>query len=94
LFADPSYGRAIRDDFRSGLSVLLVWMQEFLRDLLNPAGAAGGPMMATTDQKIIFARILWPARSPICWMGGHRRHASRPVCRYGSSPICFAPLAT
>jgi len=42
LFADPSHGQAIRDDLRAGLSALPIWMQEFLRDLLNPAGTEGG----------------------------------------------------
>jgi hypothetical protein len=41
LFADPSHGQAIRDDLRSGLSTLPIWMQEFLRDLLNPTTAEG-----------------------------------------------------
>ncbi|CAG4901426.1 unnamed protein product, partial [Acidocella sp. C78] len=36
LFADPSHGQAIRDDLRSGLSALPIWMHEFLRDLLSP----------------------------------------------------------
>jgi hypothetical protein len=39
LFADPSHGQAIRDDLRSGLPALPIWMQEFLRDLLGPAAA-------------------------------------------------------
>ncbi len=39
LFADPSHGKAIRDDLRAGLSTLPIWMQEFLRDLLGPAAA-------------------------------------------------------
>ncbi len=41
LFADPSHGKAIRDDLRSGLSTLPIWMQEFLRDLLNPPTVEG-----------------------------------------------------
>jgi hypothetical protein len=41
LFADPSHGQEIRDDLRSGLSTLPIWMQEFLRDLLGPAAAEG-----------------------------------------------------
>lgn len=40
LFADPQHGQAIRDDLRSGLSALPIWMQEFLRGLLTPADAA------------------------------------------------------
>ena len=35
LFADPRHGEAIRDDLRSGLSALPIWMQEFLRGLLD-----------------------------------------------------------
>jgi hypothetical protein len=41
LFADPSHGQAIRDDLRSGLPALPIWMQEFLRDLLSPTSAEG-----------------------------------------------------
>ncbi|ANK83535.1 MAG: hypothetical protein TEF_15600 [Rhizobiales bacterium NRL2] len=37
LFADPRHGQAIRDDLRAGLSALPIWMQEFLRGLLDPA---------------------------------------------------------
>jgi Family of unknown function (DUF6088) len=33
LFADPRHGQAIRDDLRTGLSTLPIWMQEFLRSL-------------------------------------------------------------
>lgn len=36
LFADPKHGKAIRDDLRNGLSALPIWMQEFLRDMINP----------------------------------------------------------
>lgn len=35
LLADPRHGQAIRDDLRAGLSALPIWMQEFLRSLLN-----------------------------------------------------------
>ncbi len=41
LFADPSHGQAIRDDLRSGLPALPIWMQEFLREILNPTTAEG-----------------------------------------------------
>lgn len=41
LFADSQHGQAIRDDLRTGLSALPIWMQEFLRDLLGPVGAEG-----------------------------------------------------
>ena len=34
LLADPQHGSAIRDDLRTGLSALPIWMQEFLRPLL------------------------------------------------------------
>lgn len=39
LFADPQHGQAIRDDLRTGLSALPIWMQEFLRGLLVPTEA-------------------------------------------------------
>ncbi|MCT7378127.1 DUF6088 family protein [Chelativorans salis] len=42
LFADPKHGKAIRDDLRTGLSALPIWMQEFLRDLINPNDAKVG----------------------------------------------------
>ena len=32
------HGQAIRDDLRAGLPALPIWMQEFLRGLLNSAG--------------------------------------------------------
>jgi Family of unknown function (DUF6088) len=35
LLADPRHGQAIRDDLRAGLPALPIWMQEFLRGLLN-----------------------------------------------------------
>jgi hypothetical protein len=35
LFADPLHGQAIRDDLRAGLSALPIWMQEFVRGLLD-----------------------------------------------------------
>jgi hypothetical protein len=35
LFSDPVHGSAIRDDLREGISALPIWMQEFLRDLIN-----------------------------------------------------------
>ena len=38
MLADPRHGQAIRDDLRSGLPALPIWMQEFLRGLLNSAG--------------------------------------------------------
>lgn len=39
LFANPRHGKAIRDDLRTGLSALPIWMQESLRGLLSPADA-------------------------------------------------------
>ena len=39
LFTDPQHGQAIRDDLRAGLSALPIWMQEFLRGLLDSADA-------------------------------------------------------
>ena len=41
LFADPRHGKSIRDDLRTGLPALPIWMQEFLRGLLIPADANG-----------------------------------------------------
>ena len=38
MLADPRHGQAIRDDLRAGLPALPIWMQEFLRGLLNSAG--------------------------------------------------------
>lgn len=35
LFADPTHGQSIRDDLREGLSAVPIWMQEFLRDLID-----------------------------------------------------------
>ena len=39
VFADPRHGQSIRDDLQAGLAALPIWMQEFLRGLLIPAGA-------------------------------------------------------
>ena len=41
LFADPDHGCAIRDDLRAGLSALPIWMQEFLRGLLDATDGDG-----------------------------------------------------
>lgn len=38
LLMDPPHGPAIRDDLRTGLSALPIWMQDFLRDLLGWEG--------------------------------------------------------
>ncbi len=35
LLAHSAHGPAIRDDLRSGLPTLPIWMQEFLRDLVG-----------------------------------------------------------
>jgi len=43
ILTDPRHGQAIRDDLRSGLPALPIWMQEFLRGLLNSAGTAEAP---------------------------------------------------
>jgi hypothetical protein len=37
LLADPKHGEAIRKDLRAGLPAVPIWMQEFLRELLNPS---------------------------------------------------------
>jgi hypothetical protein len=41
LFGNPIHGQAIRDDLRAGLSALPIWMQEFLRGLLELADVEG-----------------------------------------------------
>lgn len=41
LFADPAHGQSIRDDLREGLAALPIWMQEFLRDLIEPTEDKG-----------------------------------------------------
>lgn len=43
LFAEPRHGQTIRDDLRAGFSALPIWMQEFLRGLIGPAGAGEEP---------------------------------------------------
>jgi hypothetical protein len=44
LLSDPKHGQAIREDLRAGLSAVPIWMQEFLRQLLNTtAGPEGKP---------------------------------------------------
>ncbi|MHC2317903.1 hypothetical protein ACVIHC_004949 [Bradyrhizobium diazoefficiens] len=40
LFANPQHGKEIRDDLRAGLSAMPIWMQDFLRPLLEPDDAA------------------------------------------------------
>jgi hypothetical protein len=37
LFADPKHGKELRDDLRAGLSAMPIWMQDFLRPLIEPA---------------------------------------------------------
>lgn len=37
ILDDRNYGRAICDDLREGWSALPIWMQTFLRDLINPS---------------------------------------------------------
>jgi Family of unknown function (DUF6088) len=39
LFANPQHGKEIRDDLRAGLSAMPIWMQDFLRPLLEPGDA-------------------------------------------------------
>ncbi len=41
ILADPEHGQAIRDDLRTGLLALPIWMQEFLRDLVRHAATHG-----------------------------------------------------
>ncbi|MCP1748793.1 hypothetical protein J2R70_011315 [Bradyrhizobium japonicum] len=40
LFANPQHGKEIRDDLRAGLSAMPIWMQDFLRPLLESDDAA------------------------------------------------------
>jgi hypothetical protein len=54
FFADPIHGRAIRDDLRAGFSTLPIWMQEFLRRLLDLA-AQGTAMTAAAYKEVIAA---------------------------------------
>ena len=37
IIDDPSHGKVIRADLRDGWSALPIWMQTFLRDLVNPS---------------------------------------------------------
>jgi len=37
ILADPNHGLAIRADLREGWSALPIWMQTFLRDLVDPS---------------------------------------------------------
>ena len=41
LFADPVHGQAIGDDLRAGFSALPIWMQQFLRRLLDLVDVEG-----------------------------------------------------
>ena len=43
LFGEPRHGQTIRGDLRAGFSALPIWMQEFLRDLLESADADEPP---------------------------------------------------
>ena len=42
LFADRQHGRAIRDDLRTSLSAMPIWMQKFLRELLDTTSVDAG----------------------------------------------------
>ncbi len=42
ILADPRHGQAIRADLEAGFSALPIWMQEFLRDLLEASDS--GPV--------------------------------------------------
>jgi hypothetical protein len=42
IFADQNHGTAIAADLKQGLAAMPVWMQNFLRDLLNGGGGGGG----------------------------------------------------
>jgi Family of unknown function (DUF6088) len=37
VLADPGHGPAIRNDLREGWPALPIWMQTFLRDLIDPS---------------------------------------------------------
>ena len=39
LFVDPQHGKEMRDDLRAGLAAMPIWMQDFLRPLLDTADA-------------------------------------------------------
>lgn len=36
ILADPKHGKVLRDDLRAGLHTLPAWMQEIVRELLEP----------------------------------------------------------
>lgn len=43
ILADPRGGQAISADLREGWSALPIWMQTFLRDLINPSDEGNAP---------------------------------------------------
>ena len=46
ILADPTHGIPIRDDLRAGMSALPIWMQDFVREMIE-----GRPTPATTRAK-------------------------------------------
>jgi Family of unknown function (DUF6088) len=53
IFADPQYGAAIQSDLRDGMSTLPVWMQDFLRGLLDqPRKAVDNSKPSATPQSM------------------------------------------
>lgn len=46
ILADPTHGIPIRDDLRAGMSALPIWMQDFVREMID-----GRPTPATTRAK-------------------------------------------
>ena len=46
ILADPTRGIPIRDDLRAGMSALPIWMQDFVREIIE-----GRPTPATTRAK-------------------------------------------
>ncbi|MEI9986124.1 MAG: hypothetical protein WDN69_24880 [Aliidongia sp.] len=58
LFADPSHGQAIRDDLRSGLPALPIWMQEIPpRSSRSDRRGRRAPMTTAAYRQIISAPL-------------------------------------
>lgn len=47
VLADPDHGPAIRDDLRTGLSALPIWMQDLVRELIKEQRSSRAAMRAT-----------------------------------------------
>ena len=46
ILSDPTHGLQIRDDLRAGMSALPIWMQDFVREMIEDR-----PKSATTRTK-------------------------------------------